>query len=66
MCSNVSFVPKEKFKGKGPEPHILVCDLISQKLFITSFYKSRFPHKPVNVSFIITDINNELTNSCGN
>ena len=31
---------------------------ISQKLCIESFCKSQFPHRPVSVSFIITDIHN--------
>ena len=31
-----------------------------------SFCKSRFPHKSVNSSFIITDIKNKLTDLCGN
>ena len=35
-------------------------------MFITSFSKSQFPHKRVNLSFIITDMNNQLTDLCGN
>ena len=31
-----------------------------------SFCKSQFPHKSVNLSFIIADINDKLTNLCGN
>jgi len=42
------------------------CGFISQKVFIKSFCESQFPHKSVNVSFIITDIKNELTDLCGN
>ena len=39
--------------------------LISQKVFIKSFCNSRFPHKSVNLSFIITNIKNKLTDVCG-
>ena len=31
-----------------------------------SVFKSQFPHKSVNLSFVITNIMNKLTNSCGN
>ena len=34
-------------------------NLISQKWFIKSFRKSKFPHKSVNSSFIITDTENK-------
>ena len=37
-----------------------------QKVFTTSFCKCQFPHKFVNLSFIITNINNKLTDLCGN
>ena len=40
--------------------------LVSQKVFIQSFCKRQFPHKSVNSSFIITSINDKLTNLCGN
>ena len=36
-------------------------ELISQKVFIKSFCKSQFPHKSINLFFIITNIKNELT-----
>ena len=39
---------------------------ISQKVFQKSFCKSQFPHKSVNLSFIITDTKNKLTNLYGN
>ena len=39
---------------------------VSQKVLTKSFRKSQFPHKSVNVPFIITDINNKLTDLCGN
>ena len=35
-------------------------EVISQKAFIKLFYKSQFPHKPVNLSFISTNIKNTL------
>ena len=39
---------------------------ISQKVFVNSFLKSQSPHKFVNLSFIITNIKNKLTDLCGN
>ena len=41
-------------------------ELISQKVFIRSFRKSQFPHKFVNLYFILVIINDELTDLCGN
>ena len=32
---------------------------------IKSFRKSQFPHKSVNLSFLITDTKNKLTDLCG-
>ena len=40
--------------------------LISQKVFIKSFCKRSFPQKSVNLSFIITNVENKLTDLCGN
>ena len=40
------------------------ADFDLNKLCITSFCKGRFPHKFVNLYFIITDIKNELTALC--
>ena len=39
---------------------------ISHKVFLKSFCRSQFPHKSVNLSFIITNIKNKLTDLCGN
>ena len=44
----------------------LECACISQKIFIRLFHISQFPQKSVNVSFIITNVKNKLTNLCGN
>ena len=41
-------------------------DLISHKDPLTLFLKSQLPHKFVNVSFIITDVKNKLTDLCEN
>jgi len=41
-------------------------NLISQKVFIKSFGKSQFPHKSVNLSCIITNIKDQLTDLRGN
>ena len=35
-------------------------------MFINLFFKRQFSHKSVNLSFVITNINNELTDLCGN
>ena len=40
--------------------------LIPQGVFIMSFCRSQLPHKSVNLLSITTDINDKLTNSCGN
>jgi hypothetical protein len=39
---------------------------IPQKVFIELFRNIQFPHKSVNLSFTIPDINNKLMNLCGN
>jgi len=41
-------------------------DLISQKVSIKSLCKSQFPHKPVNLSSIITNKEDKLTDLCRN
>ena len=38
---------------------------ISQQVFVKSFCKSQFPHKSVNLSFILVTINDKLTDVCG-
>jgi len=40
--------------------------ILSQAVFIKSFCKSQVPHKSVNLSFIITNVKNKLTDLCGN
>ena len=42
------------------------CGLISQNVLIKLFSKSQFPHKSVNLSFIITSMKNKFTDLCGN
>ena len=42
-----------------------LTDFISQKLVVMSFCKSQFPHKSVNFFSTITNIQNALTNLCG-
>jgi len=49
----------------APYPQSQIPNFISQKVFIKSFGKSQFTHKSVNLSFIITNIKNKLTDSCG-
>ena len=41
-------------------------NLISQKVYIKLFRTSQSSHKPVNLSFIINNTNDKLTNLCGN
>ena len=41
------------------------CRSIPQKVLIKLFCKSQFPHKSVNLSFIITNIKIKLTDFCG-
>jgi len=41
-------------------------EFISQQVFMHSFCKSPFPRKPVNLSYIITNIKNKITYLCGN
>ena len=43
-----------------------VCELIRHKVFIKSFCKSQFPHKSVDLSFILVIIQDKLTSLCGN
>ena len=43
-----------------------VWGFISQKVLITLFCKSRFPHTSVNLSFVITNVQNKLTDLRGN
>jgi len=61
----------------GMGDHVEACDipysvsdnatnLISHKEFLQSFCRSQLPHKSVNLSFTITNINNKLTDLCGN
>ena len=44
----------------------LPCGFISHKVLIKSFCKSQFPHKSVNLFFILIIIKDKLTNLCGN
>ena len=39
--------------------------LISQKVFLKSFYKSQFPHEPINLFFILLIVEDELTSLWG-
>jgi len=41
-------------------------NFITNKVLFKSFYKGQFPHKSVNLSFIVTDIKDKLTDLCGN
>jgi len=40
--------------------------LISQEVFMKTFSKSQFPHKSDNLSFVITNLKNTMTDLCGN
>ena len=39
---------------------------ITLRVLIKPFYKSQFPHKSVNLFFIITDTKQKLMDLCGN
>ena len=43
-----------------------VVGLISQKAKMKLFCRSQFPHRPVDLSFIVTHIQNKVTDLCGN
>ena len=43
-----------------------VTRLVSQKVFVKSSCRSRFPHKSVNLFFILAIINKKLTDLWGN
>ena len=53
----------EFFQREGPLGQARM--LKSQKVLINPFCKSFFPHKSVNLSFSITNINNKLTDLRG-
>jgi len=54
-------------RNHTPAAHLRPASvLITQKVFLKSFFKSQLPYKSVNLSFIITNINNKLTDLCGN
>ena len=40
--------------------------LISQKVFIKSFFTGQFTYKSVNLSFMVTRMKEKLTDLCGN
>ena len=39
---------------------------LRERLFIKSFCKSQFPHKSVNLFFILVKMRDTLTHLCGN
>ena len=53
----------------SPAPGLSVwgvaSDLISHKVFLKSFCKSQFPHKSVNLFFILVIMKDELTDLWG-
>jgi len=58
-------VPAPRPQGASLPPPPL-AGLISHKVFVKSFCKSRFPHKSVNLFFMSVIIKNTLTDLCGN
>ena len=65
----VKFDPKEvlgRYLELMAERMIPLATFILQRVFIKSFCKGQLPRKFVNLSFIIVDIKNKLTDSCGN
>ena len=55
-----------EFGDEEQADYLHACQIIAHKVFITSFCKSQFPHKSVNLSSIITSIKDKLTDLCGN
>ena len=54
---------QDKIRALAPVTCVMVSlphTLTSQKVFIKPFCKSQFPHKSVNLSFIITHIKIQL------
>ena len=45
---------------------VTVHNIISQKVFIKLFRKIQFPHKFVNLFFMLLILRDKLTNLCGN
>ena len=43
-----------------------LCVFISHKVLLKSFCKSHFPHKSVNLLFVLVMIKIKLTDLCGN
>ena len=39
---------------------------LSQKVFVKLFFESQFPHKYVNLSFIVANMKDQLTDLYGN
>ena len=62
MCDKVAGFRRSPVQIKEVEKY----DFISQTAFRKSFCKSQFPHKSVNLFFIVTDMKNKLTDFCGN
>ena len=52
---------REEVGGREDKILPLPTDVISQKVFVKSFCKSRLPYKSVNLSLVITNIKNNLT-----
>ena len=66
------FLPLAESQSQDPTltvlhvPYSHDSGFISQRVFIKSFCKSPFPHKSVNLFFILVTIKDKLTNLCGN
>ena len=65
MATGVCF-SKEAAKFDVLCIYLEVCEIISHTVFETSFRTSQFPHKSVNLFFILVMIKDELTDWCGN
>jgi len=57
--------PEPLRNHRAPRPFPQGANLISHKLFIESFRKSPFPHKSVNLIFILVIVKDELTDLRG-
>ena len=61
-----SLTPRLNHSRSECLPAGCAADFTSQKVFMKSFCESQFLHKSVNLSSIIANIKDKLTNLCGN
>jgi len=55
-----------EWKKENVGPRSSATGFLLRQVFIKSFRKSQFPHRFDNLSFLIAEMKNKLTNLCGN